>query len=289
MVKVYSRKTWGATAGDGNGGRKLPAVTAWLHHSVTYQLDRAATFAAEATQMRAIERIGVQRFGSHYGFPYTYAVFPSGRAYEGHDVAQRGAHTAGHNTDGVGICWPGNYENTRPTDEQVETTAQLLVQLKREGKLRDARLDGGHRDSVKARELYGPTACPGKYAHARVDDVNSRAAEIERGGGSTPAPPPSSPGTVDAMGRYTVRSGDTLSRIASAHRTSVAALVKLNGIADPDRIDVGQRLFTRWVVGRGDTLSAIADRMGTNVSTLVRLNGIRNPDVIGVGDLIRLP
>lgn len=291
MVKIYSRKTWGATQGDGNGGRALPASTAWLHHSVTYQLGRAATFAQEAAQMRAIERIGVQRFGAHYGFPYTYGVFPSGRAYEGHDIGQRGAHTAGHNTDGIGICWPGNYETHRPTAEQVETTAQLLVDLKRAGKLRTARLNGGHRDSTKAVQLYGPTACPGKFAHALVDDINRRAAELERGATAPPSTPPPSSGSTptDAQGRYRVRPGDTLGELAARFRTSVDALVLLNGISDPDRIDVDDRLYTRWVVGRGDTLGEIAERAGTSVARLVQLNGIRNPDHIQVGQLIRLP
>ena len=43
-------------------------------------------------------------------------------------------------------------------------------------------------------------------------------------------------------GSYTVQSGDTLSSIASRHRTTVAALAATNGIADADQIEVGQRL-----------------------------------------------
>jgi LysM repeat protein len=41
---------------------------------------------------------------------------------------------------------------------------------------------------------------------------------------------------------YTVKSGDTLSRIAQRQGTSVKALVQLNGIANPDLIFPGQRL-----------------------------------------------
>lgn len=103
----------------------------------------------------------------------------------------------------------------------------------------------------------------------------------------TPAPRPAP--TLDAYGRYRVRSGDTLGAIASRYRTSVDALVLLNGISNPDRIDVGDMLYTRWVVGRGDTLGEIADAVGTSVDRLVVLNGIRNPDAINVGQLLRLP
>jgi resuscitation-promoting factor RpfA len=40
----------------------------------------------------------------------------------------------------------------------------------------------------------------------------------------------------------TVEAGDTLSKIAKAHRTSVSALVSANGIANPNALSVGQRL-----------------------------------------------
>lgn len=41
---------------------------------------------------------------------------------------------------------------------------------------------------------------------------------------------------------YTVKAGDTLSRIAAANGTTVAALVSANRIADPNKIKVGQVL-----------------------------------------------
>jgi murein DD-endopeptidase MepM/ murein hydrolase activator NlpD len=39
---------------------------------------------------------------------------------------------------------------------------------------------------------------------------------------------------------YTVKSGDTLSKIATQHKTTVAALVSLNAIKDASKINVGQ-------------------------------------------------
>lgn len=41
---------------------------------------------------------------------------------------------------------------------------------------------------------------------------------------------------------YTVKSGDTLSKIAAKHNTTVAKLVKLNKIKDPDQIYAGQKI-----------------------------------------------
>lgn len=42
--------------------------------------------------------------------------------------------------------------------------------------------------------------------------------------------------TPTAAGTYTVKSGDTLSRIAAAHGTTVAKLVEINGIKNPNQI-----------------------------------------------------
>jgi LysM repeat protein len=59
-----------------------------------------------------------------------------------------------------------------------------------------------------------------------------------------PKPPPSKPlPPLTPTGRiYVVKSGDTLTTIAMAHRTTVAKLVALNHLTNPDLIKVGQRL-----------------------------------------------
>lgn len=179
-MRIIWRKQWGARYGDGYGDRPLPATEAWLHHSVTIapglqwvDVDGDNVDDDEEHAMRTIEDIGAQRFGSAYGFPYTFAVMPRGDgAYAGHAVGQMGAHTYGHNDEGIGIVLVGNYEDNQPTDAQLDAVAWLLVECKRRGWLRDARLTGGHRD-VKA------TACPGRFAYESIDEINRRAAAIE--------------------------------------------------------------------------------------------------------------
>lgn len=94
----------------------------------------------------------------------------------------------------------------------------------------------------------------------------------------------------------TVRPGDTLSAIAARHGTTVAALVRANGIRNPDLIHPGQVLHLGrgggsriYVVRQGDTLSGIAARQGTGWVALARLNGLADPDRLAVGQQIRLP
>jgi len=279
MVTIVRRSTWGARRAPGPRTRPLPAKRAYLHHSAGTYVGPEATEAQERAVMRELEEIGHQRFGAAgYGISYTYVVFPSGRAYEGHPVEYLGAHTSGHNTQGVGICWPGNYMDRKGTPAQVATTAALLVDARRRGHLSTYQLAGGHRDTFA-------TACPGDRAYAQVGDVNAQARWLYAQG----AKPPAVKAPKAPNGIYTVRKGDTLGGIAGRAKTSVAALVLLNGLPNADRIEVGQRLYTRWVVGRGQTLGAIAARAGTTVDRLVKLNGIRNPDRIEVGQLLRLP
>ncbi|MFF1916219.1 peptidoglycan-binding protein [Streptomyces sp. NPDC058239] len=61
-------------------------------------------------------------------------------------------------------------------------------------------------------------------------------------GKPTSTPPPSTGGGTSSSATYTVKKGDTLSSIADGHKTTVAALVKLNGLKDPNKLTVGQKL-----------------------------------------------
>jgi len=99
--------------------------------------------------------------------------------------------------------------------------------------------------------------------------------------------------TPAAAGTYTVKSGDTLSRIAAKYGTTVAKLVEINGIKNPNLIHVGQVLrlpggAVKYTVVAGDTLSRIAAKHGTTVAKLAADNGIKNPNLIHVGQVITI-
>src|SRR5699024_10138642 len=97
---------------------------------------------------------------------------------------------------------------------------------------------------------------------------------------------------------YKVKKGDTLSAIASRAGTTVKALQDINGISNPNLINVGQKIKLKgsssssskvYTVKRGDTLSEIAQRYGTTTRVLQNLNGIKNANLIRPGQKIKLP
>lgn len=169
-----TRREWGARHGNGLGPAPIPSEW-WLHHSagefpdlVFTDLDRDGVDDDEERVMRSLEDAGERRFKA--GISYPWLVPPSGTAYIGHTMDREGAHTYGHNIRGRGICLIGNYELRPPTDAQLTTVAKIMVHEHRAGRSRTHVLNGGHRDTGLT-----ATACPGRYAHTLIGEINRRA------------------------------------------------------------------------------------------------------------------
>jgi hypothetical protein len=174
LPDIASRSSWGAQYGDGDKTLHGLADEVFFHHSVTRQLAANVSVAMEREQMRAIERIGQDRFGT--GISYNVLVFPSGRPYRGVSWNRRGTHTGGRNSTSRSICLAGNYDIFAPTDAQIATVTRIFHGGK--GSLWDAGAEIYPHRSVKA------TACPGKHAVLRLDDVRDGSTLV-----SNPKPP----------------------------------------------------------------------------------------------------
>jgi len=109
---------------------------------------------------------------------------------------------------------------------------------------------------------------------------------------------PISPGTHLL---YTIRSGDTLYRIAEQLGTNVASLVQINSlfspVTEPNQIFPGQVLLARlpgmaeqssvlYQVQPGDTLYRIAQRFSVSVDMLAGLNQLQQPNILQVAQLL---
>lgn len=98
---------------------------------------------------------------------------------------------------------------------------------------------------------------------------------------------------------YTVRRGDTLSKIALSYGITVNQIVEWNNIQNPNLIYPGERLkfyghytssknYFTYVVKRGDSLWRIARRFRVSVRYLVNLNALQNPNLIYPGQILKI-
>ena len=97
----------------------------------------------------------------------------------------------------------------------------------------------------------------------------------------------------------TVKSGETLSDIADRYGVSVATLMRLNGIRNPNHVEIGSRLQVpgprvsagngRHRVTSGENLSSIAKEYRVTERELMAVNGLSNPNHVEVGQTLKLP
>lgn len=119
----------------------------------------------------------------------------------------------------------------------------------------------------------------------------------------------SAPMRADGKGRYKVRRGDSLARIARRFGVSVGQLQAWNGLGRSTRIYAGQRLRVgaatatavashkpsasspkgTYRVRRGDTLWEISRRFGVSMTALMRANSLSKRSVLSLGQRLVIP
>lgn len=137
--------------------------------------------------------------------------------------------------------------------------------------------------------------------------------EIVIGGGGEPDPRPNdyldnftTPQTYTTqegikMTLYTVKNGDTLSKIATAHGVPMNNIKRMQptSITNKNLIMAGDILAIPatvtppreniyYMIKPGDTLSAIGKKYGVGISDIMKLNDITNPNKIQAGKLIKI-
>ena len=94
--------------------------------------------------------------------------------------------------------------------------------------------------------------------------------------------------------QYTVRSGDTLTGIASRYGVSMMTIWWANHLTQKDQLHQGQVLVIPPVnglvitVNAGDTLEAVAAKYNVDADAIVQLNNLSDPNLV-VGQVLILP
>lgn len=123
--------------------------------------------------------------------------------------------------------------------------------------------------------------------------------EFEKKATSTSEPATSAKPAQPTAGEevYTVKKGDTLSKIAAKYGTTYQKLAEYNGIANPNAISIGQKIkipgsgVRTYTVKAGDSLWAIAASQlgnGARYKEIKTMNGLTS-NTIHKGQTLKLP
>ena len=130
-----------------------------------------------------------------------------------------------------------------------------------------------------------------------LDNGASYKKTLEKAGMVVSAPQKPQNNAASGEQAYTVKKGDTLSKIASKYGTTYQKLASYNGIANPNVISVGQVIRipgsgTRtYTVKSRDSLWAIAEKQlgdGARYNEIKNLNGLTS-NTIHAGQTLKLP
>ena len=125
------------------------------------------------------------------------------------------------------------------------------------------------------------------------------------GTAATPPTTPTKPPAPSTDTKYTVKSGDTLTKIAAVYGVTVQQLVAANKITNPNLVYVGQVLLIpgsgtvpapetpdsmrTYTVKAGDTLWKISALYGVSIQSITTANHISNINLIYVGQVLIIP
>lgn len=194
------------------------------------------------------------------------------------------AYGQGDGGDGYGNKHGISLEcDPRMRPEDLEVVAHVVARWRR---------DFGINFPLRPHNHFTKTQCPGTY-EARLGDISRRADQIN---GQAKAPQ-HTPAPLAVPGKsllipdphWLVEKGETLTQAAEWMGVSVAEAAKFNGIKDPNKITVGERLWSpkgrtdTWTVDPGNTLAGISEWYRVNhghkvsVQQLQYANGINDP------------
>lgn len=131
------------------------------------------------------------------------------------------------------------------SDMAYKSLINLIVDICKRNNIKELEFTGDKNGSYTWHCFYAATACPGPYLKAKtpqiIEEVNNRLKEVYN---FIPAKEEEKEPQISEE-IYTVKKGDTLSKIAKIYKTTYQKIAKDNNIKNPNLIYVGQKLIIR--------------------------------------------
>lgn len=212
MPSIYSRAQWGADeklmGWDVEYAPTIKAAT--IHHTADSNNYAAADVPAIMRSIYAYHAVSLG-WGD---IGYNVVVDKFGRAWEGRSGGLTstvvGAHAGGFNYETFGISMLGNYDIVDTPPVVIETVASIvawklgLYGVDPRGRVSLTSKGGGTSryaagvavtlPTIFAHRDVGATACPGRYAYSRMDEIRSLVARKMDAAGPSTTPAPTIPG-----------------------------------------------------------------------------------------------
>ncbi|KAL8613357.1 hypothetical protein ACOMHN_052596 [Nucella lapillus] len=156
--RIITRAEWGARAPTHHTPDMpdLP-VYVFVHHGASGACDSEATCKAK---VRGYQDYHIDGHGwSDIG--YNFLVGEDGNAYEARGWNEQGAHTKGYNSNGIAICFIGNFMDHLPNAKALQVAKDLIQCGLANHKIQTNYTLKGHRD-------VGSTLCPGDQLYERI-------------------------------------------------------------------------------------------------------------------------
>lgn len=210
------------------------------------------------------------------GIGYHFLVRKDGKIYRGRPIDAVGAHTYGRNTDCIGICFEGNFENEQMADKQKQAGIELVSYL--------LTVYPSITEITKHMD-HNATACPGK--NFPFDEIRAAKKEeaFENSGDAlelyaeplyVSSTAEQKAGTV--TGKYYLWSDEVIrGRVKITNKPeNIGKAGQVTGWIARPKAEANSVIYpVLW----GDTLSAIAKKYGTTVDKIVSANKAKYPNI----------
>ncbi|KAL8613356.1 hypothetical protein ACOMHN_052595 [Nucella lapillus] len=156
--RIITRSEWDARAPN-HAIADMPAlpVYVFIHHGASSSCENEETCKQK---VREYQDYHMDEHG-WWDIGYNFLVGEDGNAYEARGWNEQGAHTRGYNSNGIAICFIGNFMKRLPSAMAQRVALNLIQCGLANHKIQTNYTLKGHRD-------VGSTLCPGDQLYERI-------------------------------------------------------------------------------------------------------------------------